>query len=85
VVSAALVLAVQERHPKADDLLLNPNPATRFTAVGLNGKSSTGKMISGQATSADHVFTEILPQENPSSQMESAASTAMGADSCKFC
>ena len=86
VVFAALVLAVQERHPKADDLteesrqaegdlLLNPNPATRFTAVGLNGKSSTGEMISGQATSAHHAFTEIFPQENPSSQMESAAST----------
>ena len=88
VVFAALILAVlvQERHPKADDLteesrqaegdlLLNPNPGTRFTAVGLNGKSSTDKMISGKATSADHAFTEIFPQENPSSQMESAAST----------
>jgi hypothetical protein len=86
VVFAALVLAVQEHHPKADDfavesrqaegdLLLNPNPATRFTAVGLNGKSSTGKMISGPATSAGHAFTEISPEENPSSQMESAVST----------
>jgi hypothetical protein len=86
VVFAALVLAIQERHPKADDLTeeprqtegdfsLNPNPATRFTAVGVNGKSSTGKMISGQATSVDHAFTEISPKENPSSQMEAAAST----------
>ena len=88
VVFAALVLAVlvQERHPKAadlteearqaeGDLLLNANPATRFTVVDLNGKSSTGKMTSGQATSVDHAFTEISPQENPSSQMEAAAST----------
>jgi hypothetical protein len=33
-------------------LLLNANLATLFTVVGLNGKSSTGKMTSGQATSA---------------------------------
>ena len=79
VVFAALVLAVlvQDRHPKAvdlteeavqarGDLLLNANFATRFTVVGLNGKSSTGKMTSGQATSADHAFIEIFPEENPS-------------------
>jgi hypothetical protein len=88
VVSAALMLAalVQERHPKAadlteearqaeGDLLLNVNPATRFKVVGLNGKSSTSKMTPGWATSVDHAFTEISPQENPSSQMEAAAST----------
>jgi hypothetical protein len=85
VVFAALILTVlvQERHPKADDLtkearqaerdlLLNANPATLFTVVGLNGKSSTDKMTSGQASSVDHAFS---PKEIPSSQMEAAAST----------
>ncbi len=88
VVFAALLLAilVQERHPKADDLteeavqaggdlLLNAKPATRFTVVGLNEKSSTDKMTSGQASNVDHAFTEISPEEIPSSQMEAAAST----------
>ena len=88
VVFAALILAVlvQERHPKADDLtkearqaerdlLLNANPATLFTVVGLNGKSSTDKMTSAQASSVDHAFTEISPKEIPSSQMKAAAST----------
>jgi hypothetical protein len=88
VVFAALVLAVlvQDRHPKAvdlteeavqarGDLLLNANFATRFTVVGLNGKRSTGKMTSGQASNVGHAFTEISPKEIPSSQMEAAAST----------
>jgi hypothetical protein len=88
MVFAALILAVlvQERHPKADDLtkearqaerdlLLNANPASLFTVVGLNGKSSTDKMTSGQASSVDHAFTEISPKEIPSSQMKDAAST----------
>jgi hypothetical protein len=87
VVFAAFVLAVlvQERHPKAadpteearqaeGDLLLNANPPTRFT-VDLYGKRSIGKMTSGPATSVHHAFTEILPKENLSSQMEAAAST----------
>jgi hypothetical protein len=87
VVFAALVLAVlvQERHPKAadpieearqaeGDLLLNANPPTRFT-VDLYGKRSIGKMTSGPATSVHHAFTEILPKENLSSQMEAAPST----------
>jgi hypothetical protein len=88
VVFAALVLAVlvQDRHPKAvdlteeavqarGDLLLNANFATRFTVVGLNGKSSTSKVTSKQATSVNRSFTEISLQANPSSQMEAAAST----------
>jgi hypothetical protein len=88
VVFAALVLAVlvQDRHPKAvdlteetvqarGDLLLNANFATRFTVVGLNGKSSTGKMTSGQASNVGHAFTEISSEEIPSSQIEAAAST----------
>ena len=88
VVSAALILAVllQERHPRADDLtkearlaegdlLLNADSATRFTVADFSGKRSTRKMTSGQATSVDHAFTEISPQEDPSSQMEALAST----------
>jgi hypothetical protein len=88
VVLALLVLAalVQERHPKAadpteearqaeGDLLLNANPATRFTVVDLSGKRSIAKTTSGQATSIHHAFTEIFPKGNPSSQMEAAAST----------
>jgi hypothetical protein len=49
VVFATLVLAVQERQPKATDLteqrqaegdlLLNPNPATLFKDVGLKGQA----------------------------------------------
>jgi hypothetical protein len=88
VVSAALILAVllQERHPRADDLteearqpegdlLPNANSASRFTVADFSGKKSTRKMTSGQATSVDHAFTEISPQEDPSSQMEAVAST----------
>ncbi len=85
VAFAALLLAVQERHPKANDLterrqaegdpLLNPNPATRFAVVSLNGKSSTGKIIAGKASSVDYAITQISPKENPSSQVEAAAPT----------
>src|SRR5260370_34767905 len=88
VVLAVLVLAalLQERHRKAADLTeearqaegdfwLNAKPAARFTVVDLNGKSSTSKVTSTQATSVNRSFTEISPQENPSSQMEAAAST----------
>jgi hypothetical protein len=88
VVSAALLSAVmvQDRHPKTvdltakavqagGDLLLNANSATLFKGVGLKGKNSTGEITSGQASSVDHAFTEISPKENPSSQMEAAAST----------
>ncbi len=88
VVSAALMLAVlvQNRHPKAvdlteeavqagDDLLLNANPVTHFTVVDSIGKTSTRETTSGQATSVDHAFTEISPQENPSSQMKAAGSS----------
>ena len=88
LVFAALMLAflVQERHPKTvdltekaaqagRDLLLNANSATLFKDVGLKGKKSTSEITSGQASSVDHAFTEISPKENPSSQMEAAAST----------
>jgi hypothetical protein len=77
LVCAALVLAmlVQDRQPKADDLtVLNANSPTRFTVVGLNGKSSADKMTSGQASRVDQASTEISPKENPSAQIEAAAS-----------
>jgi hypothetical protein len=88
VVSAALIFAllVQDRHPKGvdfkeevvqagGDLLLNANSATLFRVMGLNGKSSTGKLTPGEATSVDQAFTKIPPQEKPSLQIEAAPST----------
>jgi hypothetical protein len=88
VVSAALMLAVlvQDRHPRAvdlteeavqagGDLVPNANSATLFKDVGLKGEKSTGEITSGQASGVDHAFAEISPTENPSSQMEAAAST----------
>jgi hypothetical protein len=69
-------MLVQDRQPKADDLtVLNANSPTRFTVVGLNGKSSADKMTSGQASIVDQASTEISPKENPSPQIEAAAST----------
>jgi hypothetical protein len=70
VVFAALVLAVQERDPRkpnpakgwvqsGSELLLNVNPAARFTIVGLNGMSSTDKTTSGQASSVNLALTEF--------------------------
>ncbi len=87
VVFAGLMLAllVQERYPNAVDntgeavqaggnLLLNTNVATLAENVVLTGKSSTGEIAPGQASSVDQAFTNISPKENPSSQMEAAAS-----------
>jgi hypothetical protein len=89
VASAALVLAslIQEPQPKADDLtkearkperdlLLNANATTRFTVAVSNGKGSTGKMTSGQASSVDYAFTEVPPKEISSSQVEAVASNS---------
>jgi len=77
VVFAALVLAFQERRPKATqaerNLLLNANPATVADPVAKNC-SSNGKMTAGPGSSVDHVFTKNPLQEIPSSQMEPAAS-----------
>jgi hypothetical protein len=82
--ASLLAVLVPEHHPSAVDptaavqppgnLLLNANNSSLFKEVGVPGKS-TGEITSGQATSVDHGFTEISPQENPSSQMEAAAST----------
>jgi hypothetical protein len=84
VVFAALMVAFQERHPKADDLTearqttgdlsLNANPATEAGEVA-NTSNGDGKMTPGPGSSVDHAFTETPPQEIPSSQMEPAAST----------
>jgi len=84
VVFAALMVAFQERHPKADDLTearqttgdlsLNANPAT-VAGVVANTSNADGKMTPGPGSSVDHAFTETPPQEIPSSQMEPAAST----------
>ena len=65
----------EEARQAEGDFWLNANPAARFTVVDLNGKSSTSKVTSKQATSVNRSFTEISLQENPSSQMEAAAST----------
>jgi hypothetical protein len=88
LVFAALMLAVllQDRHPKAvdltekavqagRDLLLNANSAALFKGVGLKGKNSSSEITSGQTGDVDLAFTEILPKENPSSQMKAAASS----------
>ena len=67
VIFAALVLAVQERHPMAANLgeearqtsgefLLNASPAALSEVVGSSGKS-TDEITSGQATSSEDGFT----------------------------
>jgi hypothetical protein len=74
VIFAALVLALQERHPKAADLtkearqtggnlLLNANSAELSKVVGSNGKS-TGEITFGQATIVDHRFTPEINHPN---------------------
>jgi len=86
VVFGALVLAVQEWHPKAadqggeerptrGDLLMNANPGTLSKIVSLSAESSKSEITSGQATSVDHVFTAISPQENPPPPTETPEST----------
>jgi hypothetical protein len=67
VVFAALMVALQEPHRKADDLtegprqirgdlLLNADSAAPSNVVGSNGKSN-GEIISRQATSVNHGLT----------------------------
>ena len=78
LVLAALMLAVQERQPKATqaerDLLPNAYSATVESVVAKSSHSN-GKMTTESGSSVDHAFTETPPQEIPSSQRESAAST----------
>ncbi len=60
VVLAALMLAVEERQPKATqaerDLLRNANPATVASVVA-KSSNSNGKMTAGTGSSLDHAFT----------------------------
>ena len=78
LVLAALMLAVQERQPKATqaerDLLPNANSAA-VESAGAKGSSSTGKMTSGPGSSIDPTFTEPTLHEIPSFEMGFAAST----------
>jgi hypothetical protein len=82
VVLAALVLAIEERQPKATqaerDLLPNANSATVESVVAKSSHSN-GKMTTESGSSVDHAFTETPPQEIPSLQMEPAASTPISA------
>jgi hypothetical protein len=78
VVLAALMLAVEERQPKATqaerDLLPNANSATVESVVA-KSSNVNGEMTPRAGSGADPEFTETPVQENPSSQRESAAST----------
>jgi hypothetical protein len=78
VVLAALMLAVEERQPKATqaerDLLPNANSATVESVVA-KSSNVNGEMTPRAGSGADPEFTEAPVQENPSSQRESAAST----------
>jgi len=81
VIFAALVLAVLECHPKADDLtkearqttgslLLNANPATPSNVMDPDRKSIS-EITSGQATSVDH---GLNPEINHSNAQANATS-----------
>lgn len=76
LVTAALGIAilVQERHPQTNDLTEGASQTERDLLP--NGKNFTGKVTSGQASSADHAMAQISTEENSSSQMESAASAS---------
>jgi hypothetical protein len=74
VIFAALVLALLECHPKADDLTkearqtkgsvsLNVNPSALGNVAGSNGQS-TNEITSRQATSVDHGFTPEIKHPN---------------------
>ena len=74
VIFAALVLALLEYQPKADDLTkeasqttdsvsLNANPSALGNGAGSNGQS-TNEITSRQATSVDHEFTPETKQSD---------------------
>ena len=81
MVLAALMLAVEERQPKATqaerDLLPNANSATVESVVAKSSHSN--EMIPRAGIGVDPEFTETPPQEIPSLQMEPAASTPISA------
>ena len=82
MVLAALMLAVEERQPKATqaerDLLPNANSATVESVVAKSSHSN-GEMTPRAGIGVDPEFTETPPQEIPSLQMEPAASTPISA------
>jgi hypothetical protein len=78
LVLAALMLGVQEYQPNATqaerDSLLNANPSTVASVIAKTS-NSTGNIIPGQGSSADHAFTDTPLPEITSGQTELAAST----------
>ena len=82
VVLAALMLAVEERQPKATqaerDLLPNANSAMVESVVAKSSNSS-GKMTSGPESSIDPTFTEPPLQEIPFSEMQPSATSPISA------
>jgi hypothetical protein len=80
VVLAALMLAVEERQPKATeaerDLLLTANPANVASVIA-KSSNANGQISLGQASSVDHGLTENSQQEIPSSQTEPVVSTVL--------
>jgi hypothetical protein len=92
VIFAALVLAVQERHPMAanlaeearqtsGELLPNASPAVLSEVVVSSGKS-TDEIIPGQATSSDHGFTPEINHPEVQANV-SSWSTAQRQDSAR--
>jgi hypothetical protein len=90
VVFAALMVALQERHPKADDLtkearqttgdlLVNANPIALSNVVDPNGKS-IDKITSGPATSVDPGFAPEINRPDVQANV-SSSSPAHGPDS----
>ena len=77
---AALMLAVEERQPRATQaeryFLPNANSATMESVVAKSSHPN-GKMTTKSESSVDHAFTETPPQEIPS--LEPAASTPISA------
>jgi hypothetical protein len=82
IIFAALVLAVQERHPTkvnsteeavqaGSDRLPNANFVTLESVVA---KSSNDKMASGEGNGVDHAFNKTSPEDDPFSQLERAGS-----------
>jgi uncharacterized protein involved in copper resistance len=77
LVFAALVIAIQERQPKATPTERDPLPKanSRVGSVVANSPNADGKMTPATESSVDHAFIETPLQKIPSSQMEPAAST----------
>jgi hypothetical protein len=81
VIFAALLLAVQEHHQTkvisteeavqaGSDLLLNARVVTPGSLVT---KSTHGQASPGEGSDTDHAFDRTSPQDDPSSQKETAA------------